>query len=321
MSSVFKKARDRKRPGSSWFIAYTDESGVRRMVKGCPDKAATEALARKLESEAELRRRGVIHPRTDAYAAHEARPLADHLAEWRAVMLARGMSTRHADQYHARAARVVALARGARLDDIDTAGRTPEAVAGAARALADAVRPARLSDLTPERVQTALARLRAGGKSNQTVDHHRAAARAFCRWACDTGRLRDNPMRGVKGFNPEEVRRHRRRALTPDEAARLIRAAERGPVVRGMTGPDRARLYALALGTGLRASELASLTPGRFDLAADPRTVTVPAAYTKNGKEAVQPLPRPWPPGWPPGSRPWPRAARCLTRCRPRRPR
>ncbi len=58
MASVFKKARDRKRSGASWFIAYNDEHGVRRMVKGCPDKSATEALARKLETEAELRRRG-----------------------------------------------------------------------------------------------------------------------------------------------------------------------------------------------------------------------------------------------------------------------
>jgi hypothetical protein len=58
-----------------------------------------------------------------------------------------------------------------------------------------------------------------------------------------------------------------------------------------MTGPDRARCYALALGTGFRAGELASLTPERFDLDANPPTVTVQGGYTKNGKEAVQPLP------------------------------
>ncbi len=57
-----------------------------------------------------------------------------------------------------------------------------------------------------------------------------------------------------------------------------------------MTGPDRARLYALAL-TGFRASELGSLTPERFDLSGDPATVTVTACYAKNGKEAIQPLP------------------------------
>ena len=44
-----------------------------------------------------------------------------------------------------------------------------------------------------------------------------------------------------------------------------------------------------------------SLTPERFDLASNPPTATVPAGYTKNGKEAAQPLPPPWPLGWPPG--------------------
>src|SRR5262245_25230531 len=103
MASVFKKARDRKCPGASWFIAYVDDRGVRRMVKGCPDKAATEALARKLESEADLRRRGVIDRKADAYAAHEARPLAVHLADWHRDMTARGKTAKHADQYHDRA--------------------------------------------------------------------------------------------------------------------------------------------------------------------------------------------------------------------------
>ena len=80
MSSVFKRARDRKRPGSSWYIAYVDQDGKRHTVKGCPDRAGTKAMARKLESEADLRR-GIIDPRTEAYATHEARPLADHLTD------------------------------------------------------------------------------------------------------------------------------------------------------------------------------------------------------------------------------------------------
>src|SRR5512135_3397370 len=85
----------------------------------------------------------------------------------------------------------------------------------------------------------------------------------------------------------------------------------------GMTGPDRARLYALALGTGLRASELASLTPERFDLSTDPPTATVSAAYLgrsrlpigRTARKACSPSPLPWPPGWLPGSPRWPPAA------------
>ncbi len=62
MASVFKKKRDRSRKNACWFIAYQDENGVRRTVKGCTDKAATQRVAAKLETEAELRRRGIIDP-------------------------------------------------------------------------------------------------------------------------------------------------------------------------------------------------------------------------------------------------------------------
>ena len=57
--------------------------------------------------------------------------------------------------------------------------------------------------------------------------------------------------------------------------------------MRFETGNDhgkaqRATLYHLAAETGLRASELWSLTAASFSLDACPPTVTVQAAYTKN---------------------------------------
>lgn len=49
-------------------------------------------------------------------------------------------------------------------------------------------------------------------------------------------------------------------------------------------------LYHLAVTTGLRASELASLTPRSFDLVGDPPTVTVEAGYSKHRRRDVLPL-------------------------------
>jgi len=86
--------------------------------------------------------------------------------------------------------------------------------------------------------------------------------------------------------------RHDRRALTDEELARLIRAAEKGQKVRAMTGPERGVLYHLAVGTGFRANELRSLTPESFDLDADPPKVTVQAAYSKHRRKDVQPIRR-----------------------------
>ena len=136
----------------------------------------------------------------------------------------------------------------------------------------------------------ALAVLRADGLGAETINHHVRAVKAFSRWLWKDGRAREHHLAHLATANPEADRRRRRRALTPEEAARLVQAAERGPMAKGMTGPNRARCYRLALGTGFRASELASLTPERFDLAANPPTATVPAGYTKNGREAIQPL-------------------------------
>ena len=56
------------------------------------------------------------------------------------------------------------------------------------------------------------------------------------------------------------------------------------------TGPDRAALYLVALGTGFRANELRSLTPEAFRLDGNPPTVTVAAAYSKRRRDDVQPI-------------------------------
>jgi integrase len=205
-------------------------------------------------------------------------------------MLARGKTVRHADQYRERAGKIAALLRGARLVDIEP-GRKPEALERAARKLTDNLTAARLSDLATERIQSALAALRGAGKANQTVNDYRAALRAFCRWAWDTGRVRDNPMRGVKGFNADEDPRHERRSLTDKELARLIRSAETGPVLFGMPGPLRAMAYRVAAATGFRAAELRSQTHGSFRLDGPEQTVFLKASATKNRRPAEQPIP------------------------------
>ena len=128
------------------------------------------------------------------------------------------------------------------------------------------------------------------------------AVKGFSRWLWRDGRAREHALAHISTSNPEADRRRQRRALTPEEAARLVEAAETGPVVMGMTGPDRATAYRVALGTGFRADELRSLTPASFRLDDNPPVVVCEAGYTKNGHPgAEQPIPdalaallRPW---------------------------
>jgi integrase len=85
-------------------------------------------------------------------------------------------------------------------------------------------------------------------------------------------------------------RRHVRRSLTADEFNRLVAAAETGQAIVGFTGAHRALLYLLASFTGLRASELASLTKESFRLNAEPATVVVQAAHSKRRRRDVLPI-------------------------------
>jgi integrase len=250
----------------------------------------TERIAKDIEDKIALRKQGLLDPKAEAYRDHEARPLAEHVAAWGESIAAEGASPKHVEIVTGRVRRIIALVRGARLLDVFPATRRrPADVARARRRLAEWVAPAHLSDLTAERVRKALATLKAEGQSLQTCNHYRNAVRSFSKWCWDTHRLREDPLRGVKGFNAKEDRRHDRRTISLEELRRLIDAAEHGPVVVGMTGSLRALCYRLAVSTGLRYSEISSITTGSFDWMA--KSVTVAAAYTKNGDPAALPLP------------------------------
>lgn len=114
-------------------------------------------------------------------------------------------------------------------------------------------------------------------------------------------------------LNVSTDRRHDRRPLSDIELEALLNAARSGGVVRHLRGPDRSMLYAMAAYTGLRACELASLTPNDFDLSAMPVTVIVRAAYSKHRRQDVLPLHpslvallRPWLAEKTAGERIWP---------------
>jgi hypothetical protein len=104
--------------------------------------------------------------------------------------------------------------------------------------------------------------------------------------------MADNPLAHLSGGNVKADRRHDRLPLSAAQLRAVIEAAAASArTFRGLTGKERAILYATAAGTGFRTSELASLTPGAFDLPSMPPTATLAAADAKNGRQAVQPLP------------------------------
>jgi integrase len=84
----------------------------------------------------------------------------------------------------------------------------------------------------------------------------------------------------VKKVNGSRDLRRKRRALTDDEAARLLTAAPGW----------RREVYFLAMWTGLRREELKRLTWGDVHLEAEPPRIVPKAETTKNGKSESIPL-------------------------------
>jgi len=280
-----------RKVGKKWYARFIDENGKAREKAGFTDKRETERLAVELEARAAKIREGLVDPRELVQRDHAKTPLSDHISAWEGSLRSAGGTGRHVSMSVARVRRLMAIVMGA------TAAETeyPRAATKADRKareerLARWLAPARLGDLTAERVQKALGELRDSGMSLQSLNHHRAAARSFDIWCHETGRTRETALRSVKGFNAKEDPRHERRTISLEELQRLVEAAHRGPAVMGVSGPIRSLSYRLAVASGLRYNELRSIRPESFDWAVSPATVRVKPAYEKNRQGAVIPI-------------------------------
>ena len=148
------------------------------------------------------------------------------------------------------------------------------------------------ADITSAAVLRFLAQRREAGLSTQSSNYYLQAFKQLCRWLVAERRASESPVAHLKGLNVRTDRRHDRRALSIQETRRFLAAARKGPTVWGMIGHDREMLYTVVLETGLRWSELASLTPESFSLAGPQPTVTVQACYAKNRRADTLPLRR-----------------------------
>jgi site-specific recombinase XerD len=252
--AILKPGFKRKREKSAKF--YGRVNG--RMEALHEDKdVAEQMLARKIREHG-MAEQGI----TDPYREHRKRPLAEHVEDFRKYLLNKGNTQAYVGMTYSR---VLTLVKGCRFE--------------------------RIGDVSASRVAAYLADRRRHGLGQQTSNFYLTAVKAFCRWLVQDRRTNENPLAHLQGGNVKLDRRHDRRNLSPEEINRLLDAAACSTDdFRGLTGQDRYYLYAVALGTGFRAAELASLTRASFQLAANPPVARVQAGYSKNRKEAAQPL-------------------------------
>ncbi len=285
--SVFKRRRAGKngkiKADATWTVEFTDHACVVRRVAAFTDKSASIELERQLKKLVALRMAGA-EPDSELSRFLEACPdsvgdklacwgiingqraaagrgIDTHITDWRQELVARDNTPRHVKAFTSKITTIVRDCGWRLLTDI---------------ALADA--------------QGWLSNRRQGGMSAATCNVYIRAAKGFCGWLVKEKRMTENPLAYWALLNEKADRRYERHALTVEELGKLLAAAEAGAVVHGMTGTDRALLYRTAVETGFRWSELRSLTRASFRFTEDGASVTIAAAYAKNGKEDSLPL-------------------------------
>ncbi len=255
-----------------WIARWTAANGRRRKRSTqTTDKAAAQRILSKWLADEALRRSGVVDTRAEALARQSRRPIAEHVRDWAASMQC---AERHRELLRGRVERI-----------IDGCGlRTWQDVSASAVM-------AYLNDLRPPPADApAIGRDGNAGISAQTFNFYLAAMKQFAQWMLRDQRAATNPLEHLQRLNIRTDRRHDRAALDPDQQRALIRAAETGPDRRGIPGPARALLYRVSLETGIRFSELASLTAGDFDPDPEAPALIVRAAYSKRRREDRLPL-------------------------------
>ncbi len=231
MASVFKR-----KGAGSWLISYYDQHGRRKeRSTRTTDLRAAERIAQKLEADVALRRDGVVDARHERLAEENRKPLAQHLREYLQHCNGRGVAPKGVESKESILKWMMAETRASRL-----------------------------SDLTLESVERALASFWKSGRSSRTVNTRREVLRAFANWCRKTGRTESNSLEFLSKLDETRDRRRMRRPLSDEELVRLLEVAdERG----------RRVWYLTAALAGLRRSELTRLTWGSIDIEAGLLTI------------------------------------------------
>ena len=268
------KARDGSmREGRTYWALYYVGGQRFHESTGAKDRRAAELIASERMRTEELRRAGIVDP----FASATEKSLAKHLDDFETTIRGRGRVERYVKDRRQCLDAYVAHRKARKLKDFDLPGASEF-----------------------------LTSIRATGVAARTVNRYYQALKQFGIWLVKTRRSPFDPFEGIKPLNESADRRHVRRALTPEEAEALLHAARTRPLKEatearihaGVTDKERERLtqlgdvralvYAIALGTGLRAGEIRRLR--WCDIDDRRRVVHVPAASSKSRRDQSVPL-------------------------------
>jgi integrase len=250
-----KTGRRRKMKSKKWWGRYRDAMGRERRVPLVADKMAAQTMLNELLCKVEREKAGLVDP-TDE---QRKRPLKEHVTEFKSYLQNKGVTPK---QVHTATTQL--------------------------QCMIDANQWKLIGDISAGGALDFLGGLRDSGKSAQTYNHYLKSAKQFTRWLVRDRRSTTDPLAHLSKLNVSTDRRHDRRALSPEEFERLLKAANTGKAIETIPGPDRAIMYVVAGWTGFRKGEVGSLTLRSFQLDEDPPTATVAACYSKRRRQDSQ---------------------------------
>lgn len=254
VASIRKRIGRDGKPAKKYSIKYRDEHGKWKVVVGCADAESTRTLARKLESDATLKRHGILN-------GTSAMLLSEAVKAFRTYLNSKGNTERYIDQTVARVEKIFTECEFKTLYDLNADSATDK-----------------------------VAEFLKGRGSQQTANHYLTVLKTFCNWAISSRKLPGCHLLFLKRVKVTDAAQ--RRALSAAELAKVVKAATKGELAFGLTGPQRSILYRVAANTGFRASELASLIPSSFCLSGNSPYIQLNAANAKNRQKVEQPLPK-----------------------------
>lgn len=193
MASVWKR-------GEIYYISYENRHGKRVTVSSkMRHERDAQTLANQLVTREMLAKHGVTDGSSDRFRSTDTTPFIDLLDIWKRDLEARGNTKKYAGEQHHQAMEVLALAK---------VQFFPQLAASA--------------------VQIALGDMRKAGSSLSTLNHYLRSVKSFCRWLWRDGRVKADPVAGIRGFNTKTDRRRRRRAMTVPELYALFKATDSG---------------------------------------------------------------------------------------------
>lgn len=241
--------------GATWHIRWTDADGIRREERASSDlSVAKEILAERVRGRDRVRA-GVLDPA-------EARPAL--MADLKDAYLADARNRLRPRSYaraEASINRILGVLQARTIRDISADG---------------------VSGFVASRLE--------GGASERTVSMDVGSLHTLIRWGIARRLVASDPLQWWRPLRQDQARK-KRRALTHDEARRLLEAAEAADLEaqgQGHAPISQAALWRFILSTGTRSGEARSLRWADLDL--EGRRATIRPEIAKGHRERAIPF-------------------------------